>query len=144
MPFKSKRQWRAAMGGHIPGISKEEARDWAHETKKPFKKLPDRVADEKGKATLLSKKAGDPRLPHFAKLAQMMGMAGSPASLGGLSNADGPGQPFDAPKPPQPGQGAGAAKNTTPPRPKKPGLPLRRQIANPRVRLLDAMNKGVA
>lgn len=57
MPFQSKRQWRAAMAGHIPGIDKEKAREWAHETDKPFKKLPDRAPAEKGKRTLLSKEA---------------------------------------------------------------------------------------
>lgn len=44
MPFRSKAQWRAAFGGHIPGISKEKARQWAHETRKPFNKLPQKVA----------------------------------------------------------------------------------------------------
>ncbi len=58
MPFKSKRQWRAAMGGHIPGISKEEARTWAHETPS-FKELPDRAPAEKGKPTLRSKESMD-------------------------------------------------------------------------------------
>ena len=56
MPFESKRQWRAAMGGHIPGISKEKAKEWADETKS-FKKLPERAPAEKGKRTLLTKKA---------------------------------------------------------------------------------------
>lgn len=56
MPFHSKRQWRAAMGGHIPGISKEEAHAWAHETPS-FKGLPDRAPSEKGKPTLRSKEA---------------------------------------------------------------------------------------
>lgn len=58
MPFHSKRQWRAAMGGHIPGISKEEAHEWAHETPS-FKGLPDRAPAEKGKPTLRSKEALD-------------------------------------------------------------------------------------
>lgn len=56
MPFKSKRQQRAAFGGHIPGFSKEKAREWAHETPN-LKKLPDRAPAEKGKPTLLSKES---------------------------------------------------------------------------------------
>jgi hypothetical protein len=57
MPFRSKRQWRAAMSGRIEGISKSDAHDWAHETSTPFKDLPDRAPAEKGKPTLRSKKA---------------------------------------------------------------------------------------
>jgi hypothetical protein len=57
MPFQSKRQWRAAFAGQIPGFSKEKAREWAHETKTEFKDLPDRAPAEKGKPTLRSKKA---------------------------------------------------------------------------------------
>lgn len=57
MPFRSKRQWRAAMAGKIEGISKSDAHDWAHETSTPFKDLPDRAPAEKGKPTLRSKKA---------------------------------------------------------------------------------------
>ncbi len=56
MPFKSKRQMRAAFGDHIPGISKEKAREWAHETKS-LKGLPDRAPAKKGKPTLRAKKA---------------------------------------------------------------------------------------
>lgn len=56
MPFKSQRQFRAAMAGFIPGFSKAEARRWANESP-PFKDLPDRAPAEKGKATLRSKKA---------------------------------------------------------------------------------------
>jgi hypothetical protein len=54
MPFKSKRQQRAAFAGAIPGISKAKAREWAHETR-DIKKLPERAAAEKGKRTLRSK-----------------------------------------------------------------------------------------
>jgi hypothetical protein len=57
MPFKSKRQQRAMFGGHIPGMTKEDAKEWAHETPN-IKKLPDRAPAEKGKPTLRSKKAG--------------------------------------------------------------------------------------
>jgi len=53
MPFTSKRQWRAAYAGKIPGVDPHE---WAHETKS-FKKLPERAPAEKGKATLRSKEA---------------------------------------------------------------------------------------
>lgn len=56
MPFTSKRQQRAAFGGHIPGISKAKAREWAHETPN-LKELPDRAPAEKGKPTLLSKES---------------------------------------------------------------------------------------
>lgn len=56
MPFTSKRQMRAAFGGHIPGITKAKAREWAHETK-GLKNLPDRAPAEKGKPTLRAKKA---------------------------------------------------------------------------------------
>lgn len=55
MPFKSKRQMRAAFGGHIPGISKEKAKEWADETPDP-KGLPERAPKEKGKPTLRTKK----------------------------------------------------------------------------------------
>lgn len=58
MPFRSKRQWRAAMAGKIPGISKEKAREWAHETKVPFRRLPERAPGQKGEPTLRSKGAG--------------------------------------------------------------------------------------
>lgn len=56
MPFESKRQQRAAFGGHIPGISKTKAKEWAKKT--DFSRLPERAPAEKGKPTLLSKKAG--------------------------------------------------------------------------------------
>lgn len=55
MPFKSKRQMRAAFGGHIPGISKEKAKEWADKTSDP-KGLPERAPKEKGKPTLRTKK----------------------------------------------------------------------------------------
>lgn len=58
MPFKSKRQQRAAFGGHIPGFSKEKAREWAHETPN-LKELPDRAPAEKGKPTLRSKESAE-------------------------------------------------------------------------------------
>ena len=57
MPFQSKRQMRAAFGGHIPGISKKKAREWAKETP-DIKSLPERAPAEKGKPTLLSKESG--------------------------------------------------------------------------------------
>jgi hypothetical protein len=192
MPFTSKRQQRAAFGGHIPGISKKKARQWAHETPS-IKSLPERVPGEKGKRTLRSKKAevelpklpkpavraavrnlrrsragqellkelnrqldsdttqkivdkykevkSDLRVPHFGKIAQMLGMAGSAGSMGALPGASGPASAFDAPQSAQSARGAG---DFTPAKPKKPGHPLRRQATNPRLRLLDAMNKGVA
>lgn len=58
MPFESKRQWRAAFAGKIPGISPAKAHEWAHETKEKFKDLPDRAPAEKGKPTLRSKSSG--------------------------------------------------------------------------------------
>lgn len=57
MPFESKRQWRAAFAGKIPGISPAKAHEWAHETPGEFKDLPDRAPAEKGKPTLRSKKS---------------------------------------------------------------------------------------
>lgn len=54
MPFTSKRQQRAAFGGHLPGFSKEKALEWAHETPN-LKDLPDRAPAEKGKPTLRPK-----------------------------------------------------------------------------------------
>ena len=48
MPFKSKAQARAALGGYIPGFSKEKAEEWAHKTKS-MKKLPEHVSDKKSK-----------------------------------------------------------------------------------------------
>lgn len=65
MPFKSKRQQRAMFGGHIPGMTKEDAHEWAHETKS-IKKLPERAPAEKGKATLRSKKANGDMMQYFA------------------------------------------------------------------------------
>jgi hypothetical protein len=56
MPFTSKRQQRAAFGGHIPGFSKEKAKEWADETPN-MKNLPERAPAEKGKPTMRSKKA---------------------------------------------------------------------------------------
>ena len=53
MPFASKRQQRAAFGGHIPGFSKEKAKEWADET--DFRSLPERAASQKGKRSLLTK-----------------------------------------------------------------------------------------
>jgi len=32
MPFRSKAQWRAAFSGKIPGISADQAREWADKT----------------------------------------------------------------------------------------------------------------
>lgn len=56
MPFTSKRQWRAAFAGKIPGLGGEKAHEWAHKTKE-FKDLPDRAPGEKGEPTLRSKKS---------------------------------------------------------------------------------------
>ena len=55
MPFRSKRQQRAAFAGMIPGFDKERAHEWADET--DFSHLPERAPAEKGKPTLRSKKA---------------------------------------------------------------------------------------
>jgi len=41
--------------GKIPGLTKEDAKEWAKDT--DFKKLPERAPNEKGKPTLRSKKA---------------------------------------------------------------------------------------
>jgi hypothetical protein len=57
VPFTSRRQQKAAFGGHIPGFSKERAKEWADET--DFSNLPDRAPAEKGKRTLRSKEALD-------------------------------------------------------------------------------------
>ena len=138
MPFTSTRQQGAFFGGHIPGISKAKARQWAHETPN-LKDLPDRASGEKGKATLRSKQA-DLRLPHFAKLAQMMGMGGSAGSMGSLSSAKGPStSAFDAPYIDQSGRGSG---DFSPPKPKKLKTP-KQQAVNPRLRVVDAMKRGV-
>lgn len=56
MPFASRRQQRAMFGGHIPGMTKEDAHRWADETPS-IKKLPERAPAEKGKPTLRAKKA---------------------------------------------------------------------------------------
>lgn len=42
-------------GGHIKGLTKDDAKEWAKET--DFSKLPDRAPAEKGKPTLRRKKA---------------------------------------------------------------------------------------
>lgn len=55
MPFTSRRQARAAFGGHIPGFSKTRAKKWADKT--DFEELPDRAPEEKGKPTLRTKSA---------------------------------------------------------------------------------------
>jgi hypothetical protein len=55
MPFASRRQARAMFGGHIKGLTKDDAHEWAKDTN--FSKLPDRAPAEKGKPTLRSKKA---------------------------------------------------------------------------------------
>ena len=61
MPITSKRQWGAMFGGHIPGISKAKAKEWAHETPTAYADLPDRAPDEKGKPTLRSKHSSTAR-----------------------------------------------------------------------------------
>lgn len=42
MPFESKSQWRAAFAGKIPGISKQEAKEWARKT--DYSSLPEKKA----------------------------------------------------------------------------------------------------
>lgn len=59
MPFASRKQQRAAFAGKIPGISKDDAKEWAAAT--DFKDLPERSASQKGKPTLRSK-AGKKKL----------------------------------------------------------------------------------
>lgn len=53
MPFKSRRQARAAFGGHIPGFSKERAKEWASET--DFSKLPEKAASAARVSYILQK-----------------------------------------------------------------------------------------
>lgn len=50
MPFVSRRQQRAAFGGHIPGFSKAKAKEWADKT--DFSRLPERAPGQKGKPSL--------------------------------------------------------------------------------------------
>jgi hypothetical protein len=64
MPFRSKRQARAAFAGVIPGMDKADARRWASETP-DLKALPDRAPAEKGKPTMRSKKANGDMLQYF-------------------------------------------------------------------------------
>jgi hypothetical protein len=64
MPFKSKKQQRLFFSGALPGVDKETALEWAHETKN-MKKLPERAPAEKGKPTLRSKKANGDMIAHF-------------------------------------------------------------------------------
>lgn len=87
------------------------------------------------------KTLGDLRHPHFAKLAVMIGRGTTSPVSGTLSSAYAPSQPFDAPQMSQSARGAG---DSTPPKAKNPGMSLRKQAINPRMRLVDAMNKGMA
>ena len=80
------------------------------------------------------KTSSDPRLPHFAKLALMIGASGPAAAMAPLPSAQGPGPT---------NQDLGP-KNTTPKLPKPPGFDVKKQSTNPRMRLVDAMNKGMA
>lgn len=94
MPFTSKRQQRAAFGGHIPGISKEKAREWAHETP-DIKKLPDRAPAEKGEPTLRSKKS------EFVPLLTLPGVRSSyltELNLSKFASDEGADEPRGAPK----------------------------------------------
>lgn len=50
MPFRSKRQQRAAFGGHIPGFSAAKAKEWAKET--DFESIPERAPAEGGKPAM--------------------------------------------------------------------------------------------
>lgn len=63
MPFRSKRQQRAMYAGAIPGLTKEDAREWSKDT--DFSKLPERAPAEKGKPTMRSKKANGDMLQYF-------------------------------------------------------------------------------
>lgn len=51
MPFKSRAQQRAAFASKIPGINKEQAKEWASKT--DFKKLPEKVAMQQVLAKLV-------------------------------------------------------------------------------------------
>lgn len=81
MPFQSKRQMRAAFGGHIPGISKEKAREWAKETP-DLKDLPERAPGEKGKPTLLSKGAAEEKPQEGSAALSAAGVLGGSYALG--------------------------------------------------------------
>lgn len=93
MPFRSKRQQRAAFAGVIPGFNKEKALEWAHETPN-LKKLPDRAPTEKGKPTLERKRRGktaglamvelEPELGEVFKLAALGTAAMRPGNVGRL------------------------------------------------------------
>jgi hypothetical protein len=76
VPFTSKRQWRAAFSGRIPGIKIEDAREWARESP-PYDELPDRAPGEKGKPTLRTKKAMG-----FEPLIELLGALFKEAALG--------------------------------------------------------------
>ncbi len=79
MPFTSKRQQRAAFGGHIPGFSKKKAKEWADKT--DFSGLPDRAPAEKGKRTLRTKEAS-PRIGHILSRLRAKGYKGpEPAAM---------------------------------------------------------------
>lgn len=81
MPFQSKRQQRAFFAGVIPGIDKEKALEWAHETK-DIKKLPERAPAEKGKPTLRSKKGRKA----LEKAAELLAEAVKQAALGQVNS----------------------------------------------------------
>jgi hypothetical protein len=78
MPFASKRQQRAMFAGAIPGLDKNDAKEWAKDT--DFKKLPDRAPAEKGKPTMRSKKAGSENDHRHNARAEQARLARSDAS----------------------------------------------------------------
>jgi hypothetical protein len=60
MPFKSKKQWKKffamANRGEMP---ESKAREWARETKTPYKKLPEKKKEKRTKEAMLLKMAAD-------------------------------------------------------------------------------------
>lgn len=80
MPFASKRQQRAMFAGKIPGLTKEDAKEWSEDT--DFSKLPERAASQKGKPTLRSKKGRKA----MKKAAELLAEAVKQAALGQVNS----------------------------------------------------------
>lgn len=125
MPFKSKRQARAAFAGKIPGIDPHE---WAHETP-DMKKLPERAPAEKGKATMRSKSR--------TKKAAAELFAGLEEELGNIFKAAALGSAVASPR------NVGKLKGLmTTHAMKAPGYAASTQALNPGKSIVRAMNAG--
>ena len=115
MPFRSKKQWRAAFRGRIKGISKAKAREWAHETGS-YQDLPEKVKKSSLEEALL---------PLCTKIAINISMASGGSMLR------------------RAGQGTGKFTGTaTSNFLKPPGGSMAKTVVNPRRNIGQAMRTG--